>query len=61
MLGTVAQMDSWAWTVKAKPTTNTVVGECRHGRSKSEIAVGCCDGTLACYQLMFGTVHGLHR
>ncbi|OZC11066.1 WD domain, G-beta repeat protein [Onchocerca flexuosa] len=47
-LGTVAQMDTWVWTVKARPNTNTIV-------------VGCVDGTLACYQLMFSTVHGLHK
>uniref|UniRef100_A0A915PHM5 Intraflagellar transport protein 122 homolog n=1 Tax=Setaria digitata TaxID=48799 RepID=A0A915PHM5_9BILA len=47
-LGTVAQMDTWVWTVKAKPNTNSIV-------------VGCVDGTLACYQLMFSTVHGLHK
>ncbi|TMS38549.1 hypothetical protein L596_005248 [Steinernema carpocapsae] len=48
LLGTVAQMDSWVWTVTASPNTNTVV-------------VGCIDGTVACYQLMFSTVHGLHK
>ncbi|VIO86943.1 Uncharacterized protein BM_BM3532 [Brugia malayi] len=47
-LGTVAQMDTWVWTVKARPNTNAIV-------------VGCVDGTLACYQLMFSTVHGLHK
>uniref|UniRef100_A0A8R1TUJ1 Intraflagellar transport protein 122 homolog n=1 Tax=Onchocerca volvulus TaxID=6282 RepID=A0A8R1TUJ1_ONCVO len=47
-LGTVAQMDTWVWTVKARPNTNTII-------------VGCVDGTLACYQLMFSTVHGLHK
>uniref|UniRef100_A0A914R1A1 Uncharacterized protein n=1 Tax=Parascaris equorum TaxID=6256 RepID=A0A914R1A1_PAREQ len=26
-LGTVAQMDTWVWTVKARPNTNAVVGE----------------------------------
>ncbi|KAK0399989.1 hypothetical protein QR680_003303 [Steinernema hermaphroditum] len=48
LLGTIAQMDSWVWTVTASPNTNTVV-------------VGCIDGTVACYQLMFSTVHGLHK
>ncbi|KAL3982366.1 WD domain G-beta repeat family protein [Acanthocheilonema viteae] len=47
-LGTVAQMDTWVWTVKTRPNTNAIV-------------VGCVDGTLACYQLMFSTVHGLHK
>uniref|UniRef100_A0A914CC48 Intraflagellar transport protein 122 homolog n=1 Tax=Acrobeloides nanus TaxID=290746 RepID=A0A914CC48_9BILA len=47
-LGTIAQMDSWVWNVKAKPNSNYVV-------------VGCVDGTLACYQIMFSTVHGLYK
>lgn len=25
------------------------------------VAVGCHDGTIALYQLIFGTVHGLYR
>ncbi|CAJ0928653.1 unnamed protein product, partial [Mesorhabditis belari] len=47
-LGIVSQMDTWVWSVTVKPNSNTIVA-------------GCVDGTLACYQLMFSTVHGLHN
>ncbi|CAD6191210.1 unnamed protein product [Caenorhabditis auriculariae] len=47
-LGIVAQMDTWVWSVKSKPNSTSVV-------------IGCVDGTLACYNLMFSTVHGLHQ
>ncbi|CEF71315.1 Intraflagellar transport protein 122 homolog [Strongyloides ratti] len=47
-LGCVAIMDSWVTVIKVKPKSNTIV-------------VGCVDGGIACYQLMFSTVHGLHK
>uniref|UniRef100_A0A0N4ZE90 Intraflagellar transport protein 122 homolog n=1 Tax=Parastrongyloides trichosuri TaxID=131310 RepID=A0A0N4ZE90_PARTI len=47
-LGCVAMMDSWVTVVRVRPKTNSIV-------------VGCADGGVACYQLMFSTVHGLHK
>ncbi|VDD89863.1 unnamed protein product [Enterobius vermicularis] len=47
-LGTIAEMESWVWCVKSSHVSNV-------------IAVGCVDGTLACFQLKFGAVHGLHK
>ncbi|XP_037299946.1 intraflagellar transport protein 122 homolog isoform X2 [Manduca sexta] len=38
----------WVWAIAPSPTFNTV-------------AVGCQDGTLWCYQVVFSTVHGLYR
>lgn len=43
-LGTVAQMDHWVWSVTVKPNSQTM-------------AIGCVDGTIACYNLVFSTVH----
>uniref|UniRef100_A0A8W4FP55 Intraflagellar transport protein 122 homolog n=1 Tax=Sus scrofa TaxID=9823 RepID=A0A8W4FP55_PIG len=47
-LGTVGEHNSWVWTCKAKPDSNYVV-------------VGCQDGTISFYQLIFSTVHGLYK
>ncbi|KAG9467612.1 hypothetical protein GDO78_014609 [Eleutherodactylus coqui] len=47
-LGTIGEQSSWVWTCKVKPDSNYVV-------------VGCQDGTLAFYQLIFSTVHGLYK
>ncbi|XP_031461066.1 intraflagellar transport protein 122 homolog isoform X3 [Phasianus colchicus] len=47
-LGTVGEQSSWVWTCKAKPDSNYV-------------AVGCQDGTISFYQLIFSTVHGLYK
>ncbi|XP_064012186.1 intraflagellar transport protein 122 homolog isoform X1 [Pogoniulus pusillus] len=47
-LGAVGDHSSWVWTCKVKPDSNYV-------------AVGCQDGTLAFYQLIFSTVHGLYK
>ncbi|CAL2039674.1 unnamed protein product [Caenorhabditis brenneri] len=44
LLGTVAQMDHWIWSVTVRPNSPTV-------------AMGCVDGTIACYNLAFSTVH----
>ncbi|CAI5448171.1 unnamed protein product [Caenorhabditis angaria] len=45
-LGIVAQMDTWIWTVTINPNNNSVI-------------IGCVDGTIACYSLVFTTVHAL--
>jgi len=47
-LTTIAERDSWVWCVKPRPKQNYVV-------------VGCEDGTLSMYQLIFSTVHGLYQ
>uniref|UniRef100_A0A3Q4N6J8 Intraflagellar transport protein 122 homolog n=1 Tax=Neolamprologus brichardi TaxID=32507 RepID=A0A3Q4N6J8_NEOBR len=47
-LGTVGEQNSWVWTCRVKPDSNFVV-------------LGCQDGTIACYQLIFSTVHGLYK
>uniref|UniRef100_A0A4W3GC19 Intraflagellar transport protein 122 homolog n=1 Tax=Callorhinchus milii TaxID=7868 RepID=A0A4W3GC19_CALMI len=47
-LGTVGEQQSWVWTCKVKPDSNYVV-------------VGCQDGTIAFYQIVFSTVHGLYK
>ncbi|XP_060520600.1 intraflagellar transport protein 122 homolog [Cylas formicarius] len=48
-LGTIGdQQNSWIWSCEADPTGNFV-------------AIGCEDGTIAFYQLVFNMVHGLHR
>ncbi|KAM8758929.1 intraflagellar transport protein 122 homolog isoform 3-T3 [Rhynchonycteris naso] len=47
-LGTVGEQNSWVWTCRAKPDSNYV-------------AVGCQDGTISFYQLIFSTVHGLYK
>ncbi|XP_041281754.1 intraflagellar transport protein 122 homolog isoform X4 [Onychostruthus taczanowskii] len=47
-LGTVGEQSSWVWACKVKPDSNYV-------------AVGCQDGTISFYQLIFSTVHGLYK
>ena len=47
-LGVVGEQKSWVWCCAAKPEQNY-------------IAVGCQDGTVALYQLLFSTVHGLYK
>ncbi|NWU01452.1 IF122 protein, partial [Urocynchramus pylzowi] len=47
-LGTVGEQSSWVWTCKVKPDSNYVV-------------IGCQDGTISFYQLIFSTVHGLYK
>lgn len=44
----IAKRDSWVWSVRPRPKNNFV-------------AIGCDDGTLATYQLIFSTVHGLYN
>ncbi|KAJ3220794.1 hypothetical protein HK099_004014 [Clydaea vesicula] len=45
-IGLVCEKDQWIWCCKVKPKQNYV-------------AVGCNDGTISIYQLVFNTVHGL--
>ncbi|XP_066148433.1 intraflagellar transport protein 122 homolog isoform X1 [Euwallacea fornicatus] len=48
-LGMIGEpQNSWIWCCEADPTG-------------SFVAVGCEDGTIAFYQLIFNMVHGLHR
>ncbi|XP_054274065.1 intraflagellar transport protein 122 homolog [Macrosteles quadrilineatus] len=48
-LGVVGdQQSSWVWCCAARPNSNYV-------------ALGCQDGTIAYYQLVFSTVHGLYK
>ncbi|XP_009873538.1 PREDICTED: intraflagellar transport protein 122 homolog [Apaloderma vittatum] len=47
-LGTIGEQSSWVWTCKVKPDSNYVV-------------MGCQDGTISFYQLIFSTVHGLYK
>uniref|UniRef100_A0A4W4DV13 Intraflagellar transport protein 122 homolog n=1 Tax=Electrophorus electricus TaxID=8005 RepID=A0A4W4DV13_ELEEL len=47
-LGTITEQNSWVWTCRVKPDSNYVV-------------VGCQDGTIAFFHLVFSTVHGLYK
>lgn len=47
VLSTLADRGSWVWCVRGHPKKNCV-------------AVGCQDGSIAVYQLLFSTVHGLY-
>uniref|UniRef100_A0A4W6D6D4 Intraflagellar transport protein 122 homolog n=1 Tax=Lates calcarifer TaxID=8187 RepID=A0A4W6D6D4_LATCA len=47
-LGAIGEQNAWVWTCRVKPDSNFVV-------------LGCQDGTIACYQLIFSTVHGLYK
>ncbi|XP_064523148.1 intraflagellar transport protein 122 homolog isoform X2 [Pseudopipra pipra] len=47
-LGTLGEQSSWVWACRVKPDSNYV-------------AVGCQDGTISFYQLIFSTVHGLYK
>ncbi|KAJ3139735.1 hypothetical protein HK101_003620, partial [Irineochytrium annulatum] len=47
-LGIICERESWIWCCKVKPKQNYV-------------AVGCQDGTIALYQIVFNTVHGLYN
>ncbi|KAJ8301312.1 hypothetical protein KUTeg_021173 [Tegillarca granosa] len=47
-LGVIGDQTSWVWSAAVKPDSNYV-------------AVGCQDGTIAYYQLIFSTVHGLYK
>ena len=47
-LGAVGEQASWVWCCAARPDSSFVV-------------LGCQDGTIAYYQLIFSTVHGLYK
>ena len=48
MLAMLAQRSGWVWCVRGHPKKNLV-------------AVGSEDGSIAVYQLLFSTVHGLYH
>ncbi|KAJ0399949.1 hypothetical protein ATCC90586_002140 [Pythium insidiosum] len=45
---TICEMDNWVWCLRPRPKTNFV-------------AVGCEDGTISTFCLVFGTVHGIYQ
>ncbi|CAG0915966.1 unnamed protein product [Notodromas monacha] len=47
-LGNIGDHASWVWCAAARPDSHYV-------------AIGCQDGTIAYYQLVFSTVHGLYK
>jgi len=47
-LGDIGERDDWIWSVAVRPRQNNVV-------------VGCNDGTVMMYQVVFSTVHGLYQ
>eukprot|EP00052_Salpingoeca_macrocollata_P008243 m.65502 g.65502 ORF g.65502 m.65502 type:complete len:1216 (+) comp16496_c0_seq1:48-3695(+) len=47
-LHTIVEQEGWVWCTAVRPKQNYV-------------AVGCNDGTIALYQLIFSTVHGLYK
>ena len=47
-LTTIAERDDWVWCCVPRPNANYV-------------AIGCNDGSITMYQLVFSTVHGLYR
>lgn len=47
-IGVVCERDHWVWAAKMKSKQNFV-------------AVGCQDGTVSIYQIVFNTVHGLYH
>ncbi len=44
----LGEREDWVWVCRVRPKQNYV-------------AVGCNDGTIALYQLLFSTVHGLYQ
>lgn len=48
LLGDIGERDDWIWSVAVRPKQNNVV-------------VGCNDGTVMMYQVVFSTVHGLYQ
>ncbi|DAZ94814.1 TPA: hypothetical protein N0F65_012841 [Lagenidium giganteum] len=47
-LANICELENWVWAIKARPKTNFV-------------AVGCEDGSISVYCLVFGTVHGIYQ
>mmetsp|Transcript_102146 Transcript_102146/g.284436 ORF Transcript_102146/g.284436 Transcript_102146/m.284436 type:complete len:1297 (+) Transcript_102146:78-3968(+) len=47
-LGDLGEREDWIWSVAVRPRQNNVV-------------VGCNDGTVMMYQVVFSTVHGLYQ
>lgn len=47
-LHTISEQEGWVWSCAVRPKQNYV-------------AIGCQDGTIALYQLIFSTVHGLYK
>mmetsp|Transcript_104276 Transcript_104276/g.185337 ORF Transcript_104276/g.185337 Transcript_104276/m.185337 type:complete len:1306 (+) Transcript_104276:111-4028(+) len=48
MLGDLGEREDWIWSVAVRPRQNNVV-------------IGCNDGSVVMYQVVFSTVHGLYQ
>jgi intraflagellar transport protein 122 len=48
LLGDLGEREDWIWSLAVRPKQNNVV-------------VGCNDGTVMMYQVVFSTVHGLYQ
>ncbi|CAL1605566.1 unnamed protein product [Knipowitschia caucasica] len=49
-LGPIGEQSSWVWTCGVKPD-----------QGMNYVVLGCQDGTISCYHLIFSTVHGLYK
>lgn len=62
-LTTIGDQEGWVWcaAVRYAQEMVTIATDTPCSPRQNYVAVGCLDGTIALYQLIFSTVHGLYR